>query len=263
MALTPVPGAYAGLAEVWARDAALAYDPLARHLVGHLPDSLDVTLVLDAGAGSGAAGRALAARGARVVSVDREIDMAAYVARSGPTVAGDVGRLPFRAGAFDVVVAAFVVNHLPDPVGGLRELARVARAGGVVLVSTFSADRAAAKEAVDAVAERHGFVRPAWYVELQRCAQAVGDVAALDRALGAAGFGRWSVTEQPVDVGIAAPADLVRYRLGMPHLHAFAVSLTDRDRGAFVAEAVEAVEAVARTGGGGFAPLVLEAVAVA
>ena len=43
--------------------------------------------------------------------------MAAYVAGSGPAVAADVTGLPFRDGVFDVVVAAFVVNHLPDPVG--------------------------------------------------------------------------------------------------------------------------------------------------
>jgi SAM-dependent methyltransferase len=259
VALTPRAGAYAGLAEVWAADAALAYEPLARHLVDHLPGTLAGAVALDAGAGSGVAGRALTARGARVVSADRELDMAAYVAGSGPAVAADVRRLPFRDHVFDVVVAAFVVNHLPDPVGGLRELARVTRAGGVVLASTFSAERASAKETVDAVAERHGFVRPAWYVELQRCAQAVGDAGAVERALRAAGFAGWSVTEQVVDVGIAAPADVVRYRLGMPHLHAFAVSLTVEARDAFVAEAVDAV---ARDGDG-FAPRVVEAVAVA
>jgi SAM-dependent methyltransferase len=259
VALTAASGAYAGLAEVWAADAALAYEPLARHLIGHLPGTLDGAAALDAGAGSGVAGRLLTARGARVVSADREPDMASYVAGSGPAVAADVLRLPFRDGAFDVVVAAFVVNHLSDPAGGLRELARVTRAGGVVLASTFSAERASAKEAVDAVAERHGFVRPDWYVEMQRCAQAVGDVGAVERVLRAAGFARWTVTDEAVDVGITAPADVVRYRLGLPHLHGFAVSLTEEARRAFVSEAVDAV---ARTGGG-FVPRVVEAVAVA
>ena len=257
MALT-ASSAYAGLAEVWAVDAALAYEPLAQHLVGRLPVALDGVLALDAGAGSGVAGRAMTARGARVVSADRELDMASYVAGSGPAVAADVGRLPVRDRAFDVGVAAFVVNHLADPGGGLRELGRVTRAGGVVLVSTFSTERASAKEAVDEAAERHGFVRPDWYLGMQVCAQAVGDAGAVERALRAAGFAHWTVTEEAVDVGISAPEEVVRYRLGLPHLHAFARSLTEEARGAFVADAVDAVT---RTGAR-FAPRVVEAVAV-
>jgi ubiquinone/menaquinone biosynthesis C-methylase UbiE len=35
--------------------------------------------------------------------------------------------LPFEDGRFDVVVAAEVLEHLPDPVRGLREMARVGR----------------------------------------------------------------------------------------------------------------------------------------
>lgn len=259
MALTPQVGAYAGLAEVWAADAALAYGPLARHLVGRVPGSLVGTLGLDVGAGSGVAGSALRDRGVRVVSADREVDMASYAAGSGPAVAGDVTRLPFRSGGFDVVVAAFVVNHLPDPVGGLRELRRVTRPGGAVLVSTFSSDRARAKEVVDEVAAAHGFVRPDWYVDLQAWAQTVGGAAALQDALRVAGFSQAEVTEQPVDVGLSQPADVVRYRLGLPHLHAFVTMLSPRDREAFVTEAEHAVAHAGRI----FAPRVVEAVAIA
>ncbi len=66
------------------------------------------------------------------------------------------------------------------------------------------------------------------------------------------------MTEEAVDVGPFSPEDVVRYRLGMPHLHAFAASLTDPQRAAFVAEAVAAVGEL----GGTFAPEVLEVVAV-
>ena len=128
----------------------------------------------------------------------------------------------------------------------------------MVLVSTFSAERASAKEAVDTVAQAHGFVRPGWYADLQSFQIAVGAVGAVETALAEAGFARWTVTEQTVDVGITAPEDVVRYRLGLPHLHAFATSLGDRERAEFVADAVAAV---ARSGAG-FAPRVVEAVAV-
>jgi ubiquinone/menaquinone biosynthesis C-methylase UbiE len=248
---------YAGLAEVWAADAALAYGPMARHLVERAPLDLWGVRALDAGAGSGVAGDALRARGARVVAADREFDMASYGAR--PAVTADVTALPFRGGAFDVVVAAFVVNHLPDPTAGLTELRRVTRPGGAVLASTFSVERAAAKGAVDAVAAAYGFVAPEWYGDLQECAHAIGDSASVERALAAAGFAHWSVTEEAVDVGLTEPADVVRYRLAVPHLHAFVTTLSAEARDALVAEAAEAV----RRTGERFAPVVVEAVAEA
>lgn len=51
--------------------------------------------------------------------------------------AADVTRLPVPDGAFDVVAARFLMQHLPDPVAATAELARVVRPGGVVcLVDT-------------------------------------------------------------------------------------------------------------------------------
>ena len=44
-----------------------------------------------------------------------------------PFTAGDGTQLPFGDDQFDVVVAAEVLEHLPDPEGGLAELARVGR----------------------------------------------------------------------------------------------------------------------------------------
>jgi SAM-dependent methyltransferase len=40
--------------------------------------------------------------------------------------------LPFDTGRFDVVLAQLVVHVMTDPVGGLREMGRVSRRGGVV-----------------------------------------------------------------------------------------------------------------------------------
>jgi SAM-dependent methyltransferase len=251
-----VTTAYAGLAHVWASDATLVYGPLAEHLVARAPMRLHGCRALDAGAGSGVAGDALRAAGSRVVAVDLEPDMAAYAAR--PSVAADVTALPFRAGSFDLAVAAFVVNHLADPAAGLAELRRVVRPGGAVLASAFSVDRAAAKAAVDEVAAAYGCVTSPWYDELQRRAAGVGTVSAMTAALRAAGFGEVDVAERSLDVGLADPADVVRYRLALPHLHAF-VDALDAARGRqFVADATAAVAA----SGTRFAPYVLEAVAV-
>jgi ubiquinone/menaquinone biosynthesis C-methylase UbiE len=246
------------MAAAWANGAALAYGPMARHLVARTPQPLRGTLALDAGAGSGVAGDALRAAGARVVAADREFDMAAYGAEAGPAVTADVIALPFRSESFDVATAAFVINHLSDPVAGLAELRRVTRPGGAVLASTFSGDRSAAKFAVDEVAAGYGFVAPDWYVGFRDTAEGFADPESVERAVAAAGFSEWTVTEESVDVGLVDPADVVRYRLGMPHLHRFASALADDVRDAFVADSVEAVRRTREP----FAPIVVEAVAL-
>jgi ubiquinone/menaquinone biosynthesis C-methylase UbiE len=46
----------------------------------------------------------------------------------------DVMALPYDDASFDVVHAHQVLQHLPDPVGALREMRRVTRPGGLVAV---------------------------------------------------------------------------------------------------------------------------------
>jgi ubiquinone/menaquinone biosynthesis C-methylase UbiE len=48
----------------------------------------------------------------------------------GARLESEAEQLPLRDGVFDAVFAAGLVNHLTDPSDGLRELARVTRAGG-------------------------------------------------------------------------------------------------------------------------------------
>jgi len=105
-------------------------------------------LDVDVGAGTGAVSSALAARRARPVAVDLSIDMLAWNARAGPPcVVADIRALPSAAGRVDASVAAFVLNHLTEPLGGLAELARVTRPGGAVLAAVFSnASRSQARD---------------------------------------------------------------------------------------------------------------------
>ena len=48
--------------------------------------------------------------------------------------------LPFADGTFHAVTANFVVNHVPDPRGAVRDLARVLRPGGRVAMTIWPAE---------------------------------------------------------------------------------------------------------------------------
>jgi ubiquinone/menaquinone biosynthesis C-methylase UbiE len=94
--------------------------------------------LLDVGCGPGALVRLFARRGCQAVGVDAD---PAMVARAEELAAGLPGAefrqgsvlaLPFAAEEFDTVTATNVIFLLPNPVAGLREMARVCKAGGHV-----------------------------------------------------------------------------------------------------------------------------------
>jgi SAM-dependent methyltransferase len=49
-------------------------------------------------------------------------------------IAGDMMRMPFADGTFDCVTCGWVIEHLPDPRPGLREIGRVLRPGARALI---------------------------------------------------------------------------------------------------------------------------------
>jgi ubiquinone/menaquinone biosynthesis C-methylase UbiE len=51
-------------------------------------------------------------------------------------LAADLSQLPFADASFDCVTCGYVLEHLPDPRDGLRELARVMMPGGRMLLLT-------------------------------------------------------------------------------------------------------------------------------
>jgi SAM-dependent methyltransferase len=58
------------------------------------------------------------------------------LARGAHAIQGDIAALPFARGAFDLVCALDIIEHVDDDEGALAEITRVTRAGGTVLIST-------------------------------------------------------------------------------------------------------------------------------
>jgi ubiquinone/menaquinone biosynthesis C-methylase UbiE len=233
--------AYDAASATWDRGPSVVYARLAEALLDRAPD-LAGRRVLDVGSGSGAASTIVRRRGGHPVAIDESIGMARASNQAGtPSVQGDAGSLPFGGAAFDVVVAAFVVNHLDDPVAALREANRVLRPGGVLLASTFAAGPDhAAKAVVDATAADLGWRPPPWYQHFKAVlADRVADPDAVAAMARRAGFARADATVNVVDVGRLDPVALVEYRLGMGSLAEFAAELPAADRAALVARAVE------------------------
>ena len=78
-------------------------------------------------------------------------------------VAGD--RLPFPDAAFDRVVVVDMLEHVPDEAGFARELARVTRPGGRLVVNTPHLKHTAlrlVRHALGQTDQKHGHVRPGY-----------------------------------------------------------------------------------------------------
>ncbi|MGE2732263.1 demethylmenaquinone methyltransferase [Mycolicibacterium vaccae] len=95
--------------------------------------------VLDLAAGTAVSTVELAASGASCVAADFSVGMLrAGAARDVPKVAGDATKLPFADGVFDAVTISFGLRNVVDHTAGLREMARVTRPGGRLVVCEFS-----------------------------------------------------------------------------------------------------------------------------
>lgn len=95
--------------------------------------------ILDLAAGTAVSTTELARSGAWCVACDFSRGMlAAGFRRAVPKVAGDAMQLPFADESFDAVTISYGLRNIHDYRAGLREMARVTRPGGRLVVNEFS-----------------------------------------------------------------------------------------------------------------------------
>ncbi len=98
--------------------------------------------ILDVGGGSGGVAIALAnVKRHRVVAIDLVFneDLHRLRKQTGLPIAqilASADRLPFRSGVFDSVLCLETIEHLPDAQNSGREMMRVAKSGGQVMITT-------------------------------------------------------------------------------------------------------------------------------
>lgn len=158
--------------------------------------------VLDLAAGTAVSTVELEKSGAWCVAADFSVGMLkAGSARPVPKVGADATRLPFADEVFDAVTISFGLRNVVDNLAGLREMARVTRSGGRLVVCEFSTPTVPVfstvyknylMRALPRVAEAVSS-NPEAYVYLAESIRAWPDQAALARRIEEAGWGqvRW------------------------------------------------------------------------
>ena len=114
---------------------------LWRRAVARAVDARPGERVLDLAAGTGTSSLPFAAAGARVVPCDFSLGMLREGKKRHPELpltAGDATRLPFADGVFDAVTISFGLRNVHDTDVALREMRRVTRPGGRLVICEFS-----------------------------------------------------------------------------------------------------------------------------
>ncbi len=157
--------------------------------------------VLDLGAGTGVSTEELARSGALAVGADLSLGMLRVGREARPAVpllAADALALPFADDSFDAVTISLALRNIVDPDAALREMARVTRPGGRLVVCEFShpvfapfrgAYLGYLMRALPGVARRVSS-NPDAYVYLAESIRAWPDQRALASRIEAAGWGK-------------------------------------------------------------------------
>ncbi|TDD21054.1 demethylmenaquinone methyltransferase [Nonomuraea diastatica] len=121
---------------------------LWRKAVAAAVDAGPGEIVLDLGAGTGTSTDAFTSLGARAIASDFSLGMLrtgvrrhggnALTGQGVPFVAGDALRLPFADDSFDAVTISVALRNVHDTTRALREMWRVTKPGGRLVILEFS-----------------------------------------------------------------------------------------------------------------------------
>ena len=126
-----------------ARDWAAYGEQICLPLHGAALDAGHVTTgtrLLDAGCGAGLLALLASLRGAHVSAIDAAVPLLAVVRERVPAAdvrEGDLEALPFDDASFDAVTAVNSIFYAADMAMAMRELARVVRPGGRVVITAW------------------------------------------------------------------------------------------------------------------------------
>jgi len=99
--------------------------------------------ILDAGCGTGVFTLDMISCGARVVGLDLSLSMIQKARQKGASsqlriISADILRLPFLENSFDKTVSITALEFIPDGRKAIKELFRVTRKGGTLVVATLN-----------------------------------------------------------------------------------------------------------------------------
>jgi demethylmenaquinone methyltransferase/2-methoxy-6-polyprenyl-1,4-benzoquinol methylase len=119
----------------------LGQDRVWRKAVAKAVDARPAQKILDLAAGTATSSMPFAQAGAYVVPCDFSIGMLKVGKERTPWLpmtGGDATKLPFRDDVFDAVTISFGLRNVQDTDAALRELYRVTKPGGRVVICEFS-----------------------------------------------------------------------------------------------------------------------------
>jgi demethylmenaquinone methyltransferase/2-methoxy-6-polyprenyl-1,4-benzoquinol methylase len=117
----------------------LGFDRRWRWLTRRVLDALPGERVLDLAAGTAVSTSEYTKSGAWCVAADFSLGMLrGGEHREVPKVAADAFHLPFADGSFDAVTVSFGLRNMDDTVAALREMCRVVRPGGRLVICEVS-----------------------------------------------------------------------------------------------------------------------------